>query len=92
MIQLENPKNQKAEVLFLLIERELVTYYSIFKDTGIINLSARISDLRLDHNLPIPCTFVKAVNKFGRNMRYGSWKLLNKELGIEIYKKINKEN
>ena len=92
MIQLENPKNQKAEVLFYLIKEDFITYSSIYYATGIINLNARISNLRLDHNLIIPCTSIKSINKHGRDIQYGSWKLINKELGIEIYKKLNKEN
>jgi hypothetical protein len=91
MENLTLPKNQLAEVLYELLTNNKITFKSVFFATGIINMGARISDLRLDYALIIPCTWIKTENKFGRSIRYGSWSLENKELGIEVYNRINKE-
>lgn len=88
-MNLATPKNQKAEVLYCLLNYEKITFRQIFKETGIINLTALISVLRLDYNLEIPCIEIETKNKFGRKIRYGSWKLENKEIGRVIYSKIN---
>lgn len=91
MEKLELPKTQKAEMLYELLTKENITFKSIYLETGIINLGARLSDLRLDHDLILPCVWVETYNKHNRLIRYGSWKLVNKELGLQVYKKINKE-
>lgn len=86
---LQNPKNQTAEVLYMLLKEDFITFKFSFEMSGMINLSARISNLRLDHELDIPCLQIKTRNKFGRPIRYGSWKLEDKEKGLEVYNKIN---
>lgn len=85
---MKNPKNQNAEVLFLLIH-EKQTRRSIFLSTDILNPSARISNLR-KLGCDIYCTYISKVNKFGRNIKYGIFELLNKEFAKELYDKINK--
>ena len=89
MKNLKSPDSQLTEVLFCLLDRKMITFMQMFLDSGIINLTARISDLR-KLNLEIPCTLIKTTNKFGRNITYGSWKLTNKEKGIEIYNELLK--
>lgn len=88
-MNLENPKNQTAEVLYMLLKEDFITFKYSFEMSGMINLSARISNLRLDHELEIPCVQIKTTNKFGRPIRCGSWSLTNKEIGLEVYNKIN---
>ena len=79
MKELKPPKNQKAEVLYELLTQEKITFKSVFLKTGIVEINARISDLRLDYGLIIPCNWIKTINKHNRKIRYGSWKLMDKE-------------
>lgn len=89
-MNLNTPKNQTAEILFCLLNYDYISFRSIFEETGIINLSARISNLRLDYGLQIPCKEVEVKNKFGRKIRYGTWNLQNKDLGRIVYSQINR--
>lgn len=88
-MNLNYPKNQLSEVLYELLTNEIITFKSNFEATGILNLSARISDLRLNYGLEIPCIEIEAKNKHGRKISYGSWKLIDKDKGRIVYSKIN---
>jgi hypothetical protein len=89
-MKLKKPVNQMAEVLYLLLKNKSVTRRSALLDTGILNVPARIMDLRNKHHIPIILTRVSAVNKFGRGINYGSWSILNKANLEDKYKAINK--
>jgi hypothetical protein len=89
-MQLATPKNQTAEVLYFLLQVDKITFSYIYAMTGILNLSARLSNLRLDYGLEIPCVEVETKNKFGRKISYGTWSLKDKESGRIIYSKINR--
>lgn len=89
-MNLANPKNQTAEILYFLLHNDSINFSYIYTETGILNFSARISDLRLNYGLEIPCTEVETKNKFGRKISYGTWKLIDKEAGRIIYSKINR--
>lgn len=87
---MENPKNQLAEVLYLLLNNKSITVKSAMNDIGIINLSARISDLKLKHNLTIDCIKVNTKNKFGRPIYYGTWTIKStKKVANKVYNTIN---
>lgn len=90
MKKLQNPDNQLTEVLYFLLKKDNITFKQIHLDSGIINLSARLSDLKHDHNLPIKMNNQKTTNKFGRKINYGSWILQDKIKGLEIYNKLLK--
>lgn len=85
---MNRPINQTSEVLYELLKKD-ISRSQIFKDTGILNLTAQISNLRLDYDLEIVCTRIKAKNKHGRSISFGKWHLMNKITGIEVYNKIN---
>ena len=89
---LDSPKNQKAEVLFELLQNDSISRMSIMNETGILNLTARISDLRIRHNLDIRCRKVLVKNKHGRPVSYGKWSLPEIQIsdGLLIYQEINK--
>jgi hypothetical protein len=89
-MKLKKPTNQLAEVLYLLLKNKSVTRRSALLDTGILNVPARIMDLRNIHHIPIVLTRVAAVNKFGRGVNYGSWSILNKANLEDKYNAINK--
>lgn len=86
---MKSPKNQTAEVLFELINNSFITRKSILIDTGILNLTARIADLRIRHNLGVMCQKVEALNKHNRKVQYGKWYVQDKNYAIEVYSKIN---
>jgi len=83
------PRNQTAEVLFELLKNESINRRSILLECGILNVTARIADLRLRHNLQITCYKIHTKNKHNRLITYGSWSLENKKQGKETYLKIN---
>ena len=88
--QIEIPMNQTAEVLYELICSNSISVRYMIKNTGILNLSARISDLR-KLGLDIPCNYKSTHNKFGRKIQYGTWSLnSDREKSLKIYKEINK--
>lgn len=89
--RLPSPKKQIEEVLYYLIKRHNINRRQMMLDTGILNLTARISDLRNKYNINIECSMLPIKNKFGRSIKYGLFRLQNKEEGIELYKKIQKK-
>jgi len=89
--KLPKPKTQVTEVLYMLLTRESINVRQMMFDTGILNLTARISDLRTKYNIDIICQDIKTKNKFERKISYGQWMLSNKEHAKEVYLKIIKK-
>lgn len=89
-MKLSKPVNQLAEVLYLLLKNKSITRKSAVLDTGILNVSARIADLRTKYNINVICTKISTTNKFGRNVNYGSWSILNNAEQLDKYILINK--
>jgi hypothetical protein len=85
-MEITKPTSQSSEVLYLLLEGKKTTM-DFFKN-GIMNPTARISDLR-SLGVQIICDKVDHVNKFGRKINYGQFTILNTTESLEIYKKIN---
>ena len=90
IINLPKPKTQVTEVLYMLLTRESINVRQMMFDTGILNLTARISDLRTKYNIDIICQDIKTKNKFERKISYGQWTLSDKEHAKEVYLKIIK--
>lgn len=88
---MKKPTNQTAEVLYELIKKSAITRMSIMHQTGILNLTARIADLRNKFGIVVLCDKVKITNKHGRKTDYGKWRLENKKIGIALYNKVNKK-
>ena len=89
-MKLSPPVNQKMEVLHELILHNNISRRDFILSTGILNPTARLSELRNEHFLPIKTTTITVENKFGRKAYFGQWSLENKKIGIELYKKLNK--
>ncbi len=89
---MKKPKNQTAEVLYELIKRGKITRQSIMKSCGILNVTARISNLRNRFGLDVICKEVPVVNKYGRDTMYGEWSLSDPEEAELLYSKINRES
>jgi hypothetical protein len=89
-MKLSKPVNQTAEVLYLLLKNKSITIKSAILDTGILNVSARIGDLRNKYNINVICTKISTTNKFGRSVNYGSWSILNHAEQYDKYELINK--
>jgi len=87
-----NPTNQTAEVLYELINNSPISRAEALRSTGILNLTARIANLRIRHGIDITCENVKTKNKFSRSVKYGIWSIKGKE-NIEkacaVYLQIN---
>ena len=81
------PTTQLQEVLYELINRFSIDHKSMILSCGVLNLTACISDLRI-LNVPIETIKITSVNKFGRKVIYGRWKLIDKKIASEIYIKM----
>lgn len=88
--KLPKPKTQLTELLYLLIKRYKISRLELLRDTGMLNPTARIADLRNKHNLDVSCNSINVANKFGRKVKYGEWYVSDKEKAINLYLKINK--
>jgi len=87
---MKKPKTQLSETLYYLLNRDSINRKQMLFDTGILNLTARISDLR-GLNLDINCVKIKTTNKFERKIEYGKWLLADKKKGLQIYNEINND-
>lgn len=90
-MKLNKPTTQKEEVLYYLLTQHTINVSQMMRDCGILNLTARIADLRNQHLLNIPCMKVESTNKFKRDISYGVWKLPDKKRGVKIYKQLQSE-
>ncbi len=86
---LDNPVNQTAEVLYALIYSESIDRVTMMRDYGVLNLTARIANLRNLYHLVVICEEIQTKNKFGRPIIYGKWRLVNKEVAKSVYLTIN---
>lgn len=69
------PNNQNAEVQLELINSASVTRLEFMQRLGILNVTARIANLRIHYNIPINCQKIKVRNKYGRLVEYGKWSI-----------------
>ena len=89
-----NPTNQTAEVLYELINNSPISRADVFKTTGILNVTARIADLRIRYGVNVVCDKVNTKNKFSRPISYGIWSIrsaVDLEKAREVYSQINKK-
>ena len=68
--QLTRPKTQLQEVLYALLTRISITRRSL---PDVLNLTARIADLRVRHAIDVRCREEKHKNKYGHQMHFGYW-------------------
>ena len=85
---LPKPTKQIEEVLYYLLKRHNINRMQMMLDTGVLNITARIADLRNRYFLDIVCNQVSVKNKFGRKVEFGYWSLSDKAEGLKIYKKL----
>lgn len=91
-MELQKPTTQTEEVLYFLLTKHSINVSQMMRECGILNLTARIADLRNKHLLNIPCMKVETQNKFKRGITYGVWKLPDKKRGIKIYKQLQNQS
>jgi hypothetical protein len=89
-LYLDKPNNQKAEILFELINQNYATRLDLMQMTGCLNITAIISKLRLDHEIEIKCNFRDVFNKHGRPVKFGVYNLIDKGDALSKYNSINK--
>jgi hypothetical protein len=89
---MKKPNNQIREVLYELIKNSAMTRMDFFRQTGILNVTARIANLRNIYRIDVRCKKIHTINKHGRKICYGSWSLDPRTLDDVkvIYEKINK--
>jgi len=88
--RLPKPTTQVEEALYLLIKKGRMTRADFFTETFILNAPMTVLKLRRK-GVNIVTDEIKKVNKFGRNIEYGSYRLLDKKEAIKIYKKLQKK-
>lgn len=88
---LHPPKTQLQEVLYELLNKNSINVRQMMDDTGILNIKARISDLRLVYNVGIDTEMIDQKNKHGRKCRFGSWKLTDKKNALLTYYKLQEK-
>jgi hypothetical protein len=87
---IQNPTNQLAEILAELLLLKTITRKSAMQ-LGVLNLTARISQLRTQYNIDVVCVSISTKNKFGRPITYGKWHVANVDYAFTQYvNKINK--
>jgi hypothetical protein len=89
LIGLPLPKNQVMEVLYYLIHHHGATTRDIQRDCYVLNVTAKISEVR-KLGVQVLCDERKAKNKFGREITFGSFKILNLAESKKIYIQKNK--
>ncbi len=91
-MKLTKPKNQNAEVLYELLNNKSINRRDMLLSTGILNVPARISDLRNKKNVSIICRKIETKNKHGRTIKYGEWLIPKFDIqnAKKIYFDINK--
>ena len=88
--EIQQPTNQLAEILAELLIVKTITRKSAMQ-LGVLNLTARISTLRLKYNIDVVCVEISTKNKFGRPISYGKWHVANVDYAYTQYvNKINK--
>lgn len=91
-MKLTKPKNQNAEVLFELITQPKINRIIIMQRCGVLNLTARIDNLKNKFGVNIVCSLTETKNKHNRKVKFGNWLIpkLDLESAKEIYCKLNK--
>lgn len=90
MKNLPLPESQLQEVLYELINRFTIDRRSMMLSANIWNLPARILDLR-NHGVSIESNICTGTNKYGREIEYVTYSLINKAEARDIYLRL-KEN
>lgn len=90
--KLSKPNNQTAEILFELINNKNASRLELTEMTGVLNITAIISIIRLTHKIDVKCDFKEVKNKHGRKVRYGIYSLTeySKMIAFKKYPEINK--
>jgi hypothetical protein len=88
-MKLSTPKNTQAEVLFELIKKGSV---SIKEFSWMEGFRTRVSELALNHSIPLLKTTETGINKHGNSFHYRRHSLpLDKvQFALGVYDKINK--
>lgn len=89
-LSLDKPTNQRAEILFELLNKNTATRTELMEMTGCLNITAIISRLRLDYEIEVKCNFKETINKHGRPVKFGIYNLVDKNDGLKKYNTINK--
>ena len=87
MRKLQLPESQTQEVLYELISRLFIDRKTMMLSSGVMNLTARISELRM-RQLKIVSNEIVTLNKFGREIKYVQYSLEDKKAAVSVYIKM----
>ena len=89
---LKKPISQLTEVLYLLIVNTSkgLSRKDFMNLANVLNAPDRIMQLRR-HNVSITTEEHKTVNKFGRDIKFCTYKLVDVEKATEIYNKLTND-
>ncbi len=79
------PENQVEEVIYSLLTRFSIDRRQMMLSCGILNLPDVIMRIRNKHNIEIETSKIPVLNKFGRNVEFGEYKLKDKFHARTIY-------
>jgi len=82
--KLPQPKDQQTEVLYILLKRGQMSRREFMIDAWVLNAPNQIMELRRK-GVQIKCHEIKKVNKYGRDIEYGSYELEDKPKAREQY-------
>ena len=88
--KLANPETQAQEVLYLLIKHDKLSRSDFMNKAMVLNAPANIMALR-KIGVEINTLEEKTTNKFGRDVSYGVYELVDSSKAREIYKKMQKK-
>lgn len=88
-MKLQPPKNQTSEVLYELLTNACINRRDILINTGILNVTARISDIRR-YGVVVECKMIEVLNKHKRKVKFGQWSVVDNKKNREVYNKINR--
>lgn len=79
------PENQVEEVLYSLLTRFSIDRRQMMLSCGILNLPDVIMRIRNKLNIEIETSKIPVLNKFGRNVEFGEYKLKDKAHARNVY-------
>lgn len=84
MRKLKAPESQQQEVLHELLTRLTIDRRLVMLSCGVLNLPDAIMKLK-KKGVQIITERVETVNKFGRSVSFGKYRVINKKEAIEVY-------
>ncbi len=89
MKKIPPPESQIQEILFELINRLFVDRKTMMLSSGVLNLTAQISNIR-NKGINIASNEVTTTNKFNREVKFVRYSLKDKKEAVKVYLNMKK--